>query len=88
MEKTIKKIYNSPAHPNMIYNFQWKDGTMKTKHINPFDLQDKSQETKTTGGVSQEDFEKFVEETVKELKLVGPWDAHSTVARCAPRIEW
>ena len=90
MKKTIKKIYNSPLHPNMIYNFQLKNGIMKTKYIDSFDLQDKDklQETKTTEGVSLKVFEKFVEEMVTELKLIGPWEAHSLVAKCAPRMEW
>ena len=88
IEKTIKKIYNSPLHPNMIYNFQWKNGVMKTNYINPFNLQDKLQETKTIEGISLDDFETFVREMVNELKLIGPWDGHSIVVRCASKIEW
>ena len=84
--KPIKRIYNQPDNPGAIWNFQWKDGVMKSAIINPNKV---SALVETTSpSVSVEVFETLTDELKAELNLLGPWNGRSLVARCAPKITW
>lgn len=87
MKKMVTRVYNSAAHPGWIFKFQWKNGTMKTRDINPYNLL-ADKDTKTTKDVPLEAFEKVVQEIATEMNLVGPWKPGSMVVRCAPLIDW
>jgi len=84
--KPIKRIYNQSDNPGAIWNFQWKDGVMKSAIINPNKVPILVE--KTEKDVPLEVFEKVTDELRAELNLLGPWDGKSLVARCAPKITW
>ena len=84
--KPIKRIYNDSKHSGNIWNFQWKDGVMKSASISLHRVPAIKEKTETD--VPLEVFEKVTDELKEELGLLGPWNGRSIVARCAPKITW
>ena len=82
----VKRIYNEPNIPGNIWNFQWKDGVIKSAVLNLNRVP--AVKEKTEKDVPLEAFEKLTDELKAELNLLGPWNGRSLVARCAPKITW
>lgn len=81
--KPIRKVYNNPRCPRNIYNFEWKDGVMKSKVIDSdFKVSEKTEK------MNLETFEKLTDDLKKELNLLGPWLPQTVVYKCRPKIEW
>jgi len=81
----IRRVYNLPESPGTIYNFEWKNGVMKSRVIYMMGtIKDESK----TGKMDLKTFVKFTDDLKKEMNLIGPWLGRTLVYRCRPKIEW
>lgn len=83
--KPVRRVYNEPHMPGVIYNFEWKDGVMKSKASDPSGI---IKGDLKTVKADLEMFKKLTDDLQKEMKLLGPWLSHTVVYRCRPTIEW